>query len=139
MAAKGGTPPTAPKPEGYWGKSGTVRDMGNLPGTMTVGGVSWERTTSTSKEGTYSYGHPDNKSGTISTTAHYTVVPVTKGGKEIYNIHYTNPTTDYRAYYYPGTKTWLASDSKPIPDAIWKQLKVVVDKLYFIWVWYKPA
>ncbi|MGB7762156.1 MAG: hypothetical protein WBL61_20150 [Bryobacteraceae bacterium] len=113
--------------------------MFNLPESMTVGGVNWERTTSTSKEGTYAYGHPDNTSGTISTTAHYTVVPVTKDGKEIYNIHYTNPNTGYRAYYYPGSKQWVASDGKPIPGPIWNNLKIVVDKLYFTWVWYKAA
>ena len=48
-----------------------------------------------SKEGTYSYGHPDNSSGTIATTAHFTVVPVTKGGKDIYNIH---DKSEHRVY-----------------------------------------
>jgi len=139
LVAKSGPPKTEAKPEGHWGKSGTVRNMGNLPATISIGGVSWQRTTTTSKEGTYSYGNPDNTSATIATTAHYTVVPVKKGDNVIYNIHYTNPTTGYRAYYYPATKQWMASDAKPIPGGIWKDLKVVVDQLYFIWVWYKPA
>jgi hypothetical protein len=114
------------------------RNMNNLPGSITIGQVTWTRTKEKSAKGTYSYGSGNADSNDIANNPHYTVAPVKATPATIYNVHYTvpnvaDPTQTTRTKYYIATETW---DPERPTNELFQTVKNMVDKLFFEWVWF---
>jgi len=112
-------------------------NMRNLPATITINSAVWTRTASASQHGTYSYGSHGGTNNDIARHDHYTVSPDRYNPSAIYNVHYTvyDASGSEHHYYYvrgPYARTYWEAD---MPDAIFKQLKYMVDKLLFTWTW----
>lgn len=111
-------------------------NMNNLPATIEINGTVWTRTASPSGSGTYSYGSNGGTTSDIATNPHFTVSPETQTSTKIYNVHYTQlGGGGTRYYYYPDERKDRRYQPEPIPAEIFKQLKFLVDKLFFTWSW----